>query len=162
VAARLSRAQRERFLKGRHVAVLVTLAADGTAVPTPIWYLYRNGLLYFRTAPNAVKVENVRRDPRVSVCIQDERPPYKAVIVYGTAEVRSAEDWLANELPRHYLGFLGAIGYKQTARTAIEAAGGEVDLVVRPERYASFDFGEETPWYGKLWLVMKRMLPPWL
>ncbi|MEX2159374.1 MAG: TIGR03618 family F420-dependent PPOX class oxidoreductase [Dehalococcoidia bacterium] len=159
---RLPRAQRERFLDGRHVAVLVTLAEDGTPVPTPIWYRYRDGLLYFRTATDAVKAENVRRDPRVSVCIQEERPPYKAVIVYGKAELREGDERLAAEIPRHYLGFFGAIGYQQTARTAIEAGAGEIVLVVTPERYASFDFGPETPWYGKLWLMMRRVLPPWL
>jgi PPOX class probable F420-dependent enzyme len=162
VPLKLSRAQRERFLRGRHVAVLVTLAEDGTPVPTPIWYLFRDGLLYFRTAAGAVKAENVRRDPRVSVCIQDERPPYKAVIVHGKAELREGDDALAAELPRHYLGLIGAMGYQQTARTAVEAAGGEIVLVVRPERYASFDFAAETPWYGKLWLVVKRVLPPFI
>ena len=159
--ARLSRAERERVFAGRHVAVLVTIAADGTPVPTPIWYRYRDGLLYFRTASDAVKAENVRRDPRVSVCIQDERPPYRAVIVHGKAELRTDEPWLATEVPRHYLGFVGAMGYQQTARTAVEA-GPEVALVVRPERYVSFDFAAETPWYGRLWLVAKRVLPPWL
>ena len=160
--ARLSAAERERFLSGRHVAVLVTIAADGRPVPTPIWYRYRDGLLYFRTAPAAVKAGNIRRDPRVSVCIQDERPPYKALIVHGTAELRDGEPGLEAEIPRHYLGFVGAIGYQQTARSAIEATGEEIVIVVRPERFASFDFAPETPWYGRLWLVAKRVLPPWL
>jgi PPOX class probable F420-dependent enzyme len=160
--ARLSRAERERFLSGRHVAVLVTLAADGTPVPTPIWYRFRDGLLYFRTASDAVKAENVRRDPRVSVCVQEEQPPYKAVIVYGKAELRDDEPWLGKEIPGHYLGFVGAIGYRQTARSAIEGSAGEVALVVRPERYASFDFAAETPLVGRLWLYLKRFLPPWL
>ena len=142
--------------------MLVTLAEDGTPVPTPIWYRYRDGLFYFRTAADAVKAENVRRDPRVSVCIQDERPPYKAVIVYGKAELREGDDRLGTEISRHYLGFFGAIGYQQAARATIEAGAGEIVLVVRPERYASFDFGAETPWYGKMWLTMKRVLPPWL
>ena len=141
--------------------MLVTVGADGTPVPTPIWYRYRDGLLYFRTASSSVKASNVRREPRVSVCVQDERPPYKALIVHGRAELRDDQDWLAKEVPRHYLGLIGAMGYQQTARTAVEA-GPEVALVVRPERYASFDFSPDTPWYGRLWLRAKRVLPPWL
>ena len=159
--ARLSKAQRERFLAGRHVAVLVTIGADGAPVPTPIWYAYRDGLFYFRTATDAVKTENIRRDPRVSICVQEEQAPYRALIAYGKAEIREAVDWLERELPQRYLGFIGAIGYRQTAASMIEQ-GPEVALVVRPERFTSFDFTPETPLVGRLWLFAKRFLPPWL
>lgn len=158
---RMSRRERERFLAGRHVAVLTTIAPDGRPVPTPIWYLYRDGAFLFRTASDAVKTENVRRDPRVSVCVQEERAPYRALIAHGTAELRDTEPWLADALPRHYLGFVGAIGYKQAARQAIEQ-GPEITLVVRPERWTTFDFTPETPLVGRLWLLAKRVPPPWL
>ena len=159
--ARMSQAQLERFLGGRHIAVLITLAADGRPVPTPIWYLYRDGVFYFRTAADAVKTRNVRRDPRVSICIQDERPPYRAVIVQGSAEVQQGLDWLDREIPRRYLGAVGAYGYRQAARQRIEQ-GPEVALVVRPERTTSFDYSPDTPLVGTLWLALKRFLPPWV
>ncbi len=159
--SRMSPAQRDRFLRGRHVAVLVTTDDAGRPVPTPIWYMYREGLLYFRTEEASAKVANVRRDPRVSVCVQEERPPYKAVIVHGTAEVQDDPGWLADEMPAHYLGFIGGIGYKQAAQGAIEG-GPPVAIVVTPERYATWDYTEETPWFGHLWLLAKRLLPPWL
>ena len=161
MSARMSQAKRERFLAGRHVAVLVTIGEDGGPVPTPIWYLYRDGLFYFRTAADAHKATNIRRDARVSVCVQDERPPYKAVIVRGTAEIGDGVEWLTNEMPRHYLGFLGAFGYRRTARRAIEQ-GPDVTLVVRPEHVTSFDYSSETPLVGRLWLLLRRILPPWL
>jgi PPOX class probable F420-dependent enzyme len=159
--ARISASEREKFLAGRHVAVLVTIAADGSPVPTPIWYAYRKGAFYFRTAASAAKTENVRRDPRVSICIQDERPPYKALIVYGRAEIADGEEWLATAMPRRYLGYVGGIGYRAAAREQIEA-GPEVTLVVRPERTASFDFSSDTPAVGRIWLLLKRVLPPWI
>ncbi len=158
---RFSRGERERFLAGRRVAVLVTLGPGGEPLPTPIWYLYRDGAFYFRTELHAVKTKNVQRDPRVSICMQDERPPYKAVIVHGRAEISEEQDWLASALPRRYLGFVGAYGYQQAARSAIES-GVEVVLVVRPERFVTFDFSSETPFAGRLWLQLKRVLPPWL
>jgi hypothetical protein len=34
--------------------------------------------------------------------------------------------------------------------------------VVRPERMTSFDFSKETPLAGRVWLQVKRILPPWL
>jgi len=157
----MSQGQLERFLAGRWVAVLVTIGGDGRPVPTPIWYVYRDGLFYFRTASDSVKAENVRRDPRVSICVQDERPPYRAAIVHGTAELREADESLAEELPRRYLGFVGGIGYRQSARQQVEQ-GPEVTLMVRPKRVSTFDFSPETPWYGRVWLVVKRVLPPWV
>ena len=157
---RLSTRQREKFLSGRHVAVLVTNGIDGHPIPTPIWYLYRGGAFYFRTERDAIKTKNILRDSKVSVCVQEEQAPYKAVIAYGTAEVRNQIDWL-NAMPRHYLGFVGGMGYEQTAREAIQQ-GPEVALVMRVERYTSFDFTPDTPIYGRLWLLAKRVLPPWL
>jgi PPOX class probable F420-dependent enzyme len=156
----MSERQRDRFLNGRHIAVLVTNGRDGHPVPTPIWYLYRDGAFYFRTEHGAVKTQNILRDARVSICVQDEQAPYKAVIAYGTAEVQPKLDWL-DEIPRHYLGFIGGIGYSRTAQHQIEQ-GPEVALVVRPQRFVTFDFGEETPLIGRLWLKLRRVLPPWL
>jgi len=143
------------------VAVLVTLDADGSPVPTPIWYLYRDGVFYFRTASNAIKTENIRRDPRVSICVQDERAPYKSVSVRGTAEVADSLDSLGRDMHRHYLGLVGAIGYRAATRGQIEQ-GPEVTLIVRPEHMTSSDFAAETPMVGRVWLLLKRVLPPWL
>jgi len=158
---RLSERERERFLAGRHVAVLVTLGPGGEPVPTPIWYLYRDGRFYFRTELNAIKTKNIQRDPRVSICIQDERAPYRAVVAHGKAELGGNVDGLGDAIARHYLGFVGAFGYRQAAQSRIEA-GAEVTLTVQPERYVSFDFSAETPLAGRVWLQLKRVLPPWL
>ena len=84
---RLPPPQAERFLGGRHIAVLTTVNADGTPLQTPIWYLYRDHLIYMRTAEESTKARNIRRDPRVSLCVQDERPPYRGVTVRGTASL---------------------------------------------------------------------------
>jgi PPOX class probable F420-dependent enzyme len=157
----MTKRQRDAFLRGRRVAVLVTIGADGAPVPTPIWYLYRDGAFYFRTAGDARKTENVRRNPRVSICVQDERPPYKALVAYGEAQISEERPWLRQAMPRRYLGVIGAIGYQSAAREAIEA-GTEITLSVRPDRFTSFDFAADTPVYGRAWLLLKRVLPSWL
>ncbi len=158
---RVSRVERERFLAGRRVAVLATLGPDGEAVLTPIWYLYRDGLLYMRTGQESVKARNVSRDPRVTVCVQDERAPYRSVTVYGRASIEPAEEGLEATISRRYLGAVGGAFYLRTAREAVEQ-GAEVTLVVRPERVVTQDFSADTPLVGRLWLRAKRLLPPWL
>jgi PPOX class probable F420-dependent enzyme len=159
--ARMSKRQRDQFLAGRRIAVLVTIAPDGTPVPTPIWYLWRNGAFFFRTSAEGLKTENIRRDPRVSICVQDERPPYKALVAYGKASIEQSDARLEREIPRHYLGAIGAIGYRAAAQEAIQQ-GPEITLVVRPDRFTTTDFAAETPIYGRAWLLLKRVLPPWL
>ncbi|HEU4758706.1 MAG TPA: pyridoxamine 5'-phosphate oxidase family protein, partial [Dehalococcoidia bacterium] len=71
---------------------------------TPIWYLYRDGLLYMRSGEASLKAMNVRRDPRVTVCVQDERPPYRSVTVYGRASLEREEERLGAAIARRYLG----------------------------------------------------------
>jgi len=158
---RMSRAEWERFLTGRHVAVLATLGPDGQPALTPIWYLYRDGLLYMRTGAESVKAGNVRRDQRVAICVQDERPPYKSVTVHGRASIEPEEEGLDGAIARRYLGAVGGAFYLRTAREAVEQSG-EVTLAVRPERVVTQDFSQETPLVGRLWLLAKRLLPPWL
>ncbi|MBI2912873.1 MAG: PPOX class F420-dependent oxidoreductase [Chloroflexi bacterium] len=157
----MSRAEWERFLAGRHVAVLATLGPDGGAVLTPIWYLYRDGLLYMRTGRDSVKAKNVGRDPRVTVCVQDERAPYRSATVYGRASIEAPEEGLDAAIARRYLGAVGGAAYLRTAREAVEQ-GAEVTLAMRPERVLTQDFAAETPLAGRLWLWAKRLLPPWL
>ena len=158
---RMSRAEWERFLAGRHVAVLATLGPDGQPALTPIWYLYRDGLLYMRTGAESIKARNVRRDPPVAICIQDERPPYKSVTIHGRASIEPEEEGLDAAIARRYLGAVGGAFYLRTAREAVEQSG-EVTLAVRPERVVTQDFSQETPLVGRLWLLAKRLLPPWL
>lgn len=157
----MSRHERERFLRGRRVAVLVTVASDGQPVPTPIWYAYRDGAFYFRTADTSAKLANVRANPRVSICVQDERPPYKAVIAHGSASIEPELSWLAASMPRRYLGAIAALAYNRVSQDRVER-GAEVTLVVRPDRVTTFDYTPETPFIGRVWLTLKRVLPPWL
>jgi PPOX class probable F420-dependent enzyme len=158
---RYSKAEWQRFLRGRRVAVLGTVGADGTPLLTPIWYLFRDGQLLMRTGKESVKARNIAGDPRVSVCVQDERPPYASVTVYGKGSVEPTREGLGAEMAKHYLGAVGAAGYQRAASEAIER-GEEVTLVITPERVLTQDFSAETPWFGKAWLVLKRVLPPGL
>lgn len=158
---RFSKQEIDRFLSGRHVCVLGTNSPNGAPVLTPIWYLYRDGHILMRTDKGSVKTRNIERDPRVTVCVQDERPPYASVTVYGKATVEPVHEGLGDDMARHYLGAIGAQGYKRAASAEIER-GEEVTLVITPERALTQDFSPETPWFGKLWLTLKRVLPPQL
>lgn len=158
---RLKRDEWERFLRGRRVAVLGTIGRDGAPVLTPIWYLYEDGRLLMRTGKQSVKVRNIQGDPRVTVCVQDERPPYASVTIHGRAAIEPGRAGLAGDIARRYLGAVAGAAYLREAAENVQQSE-EVTLAVTPERVLTQDFSKETPVYGRAWLVLKRVLPPWL
>jgi PPOX class probable F420-dependent enzyme len=158
---RLKREEWERFLRGRRVGVLATIGADGAPVLTPVWYLYREARLLVRTGKESVKARNIQRDPRVTVCVQDERPPYASVTVYGRAAVEPDRPGLIGEIARHYLGGIAGAGYVRGVAESVQQSE-EITIAVTPERVLTQDFSPDTPAYGRAWLLLKRVLPPWL
>jgi PPOX class probable F420-dependent enzyme len=156
---RLSRPQWERFLKGRHVAVLGTVGPDGEPVLTPIWYLFRDGKVLMRTGKDSAKAKNIAKDSRATICVQDERAPYRSVTVYGRVMIGPEEAGLGATVARHYLGAIAGAAYMRVAADQIQQ-GEEITLIVTPERALTQDFSAETPFVGRIWLIVKRLLPP--
>jgi len=156
---RLTKKEWVRFLKQRRVGVLGTIGKDGQPVLTPIWYMYRSGKILMRTARESVKAQNILRDARASLCVQDERPPYASVTVYGTATVEGEMEGLAYDIAKRYLGTIAGRAYLQIAAESVQQ-GGEVTLVLTPARALTQDFSKETPLYAGLWLKAKHFLPP--
>lgn len=70
------------------LAVLATIHKDGSPQATPMWYDYDGKYFYCNTNPRRVKAKNIRRDPRVTLCIVDTpHHPVAPVIVRGRAEL---------------------------------------------------------------------------
>jgi hypothetical protein len=157
--SRFTKKEWVRFIKQRRVGVLGTIGKDGRPVLTPIWYLYRGGKILMRTARESVKARNIERDGRASLCVQEERPPYASVTLYGTATIEGEMEGLAHDIAKRYLGAVAGRAYLQIAAEAIQH-GDEVTLVLTPERALTQDFSKETPGYAQVWLKMKRFLPP--
>lgn len=70
---------------------LASTRTDGRPHVTPIWYVYDNGKLYFNTWHTSIKGKNILRDGRVSICVDEEAPPFSFVIIEGTAEALDVE-----------------------------------------------------------------------
>jgi PPOX class probable F420-dependent enzyme len=156
---RLSKRERTQFIKQRRVGVLGTIGEDGAPVLTPIWYIFREGRILMRTARDSVKARNILRDPRVSLCVQDERPPYASVTIYGTAAIEDETEGLAHDIAVRYLGAVAGRAYLQIAAENIQQ-GEEVTIALTPAKVLTQDFSQETPGFARLWLTAKRVLPP--
>ena len=75
---------RQFLAKGTRTAKLSTVCADGRPHVAPVWFALDGEELLFTTNERTVKGRNLRRDSRVCLYVDDERPPYAFVIVQGT------------------------------------------------------------------------------
>lgn len=126
-----------RFLGGNHIAVVSYLRKDGRPNQVPLWYAYRAGTLWFNVETGSAKHHALVRDPRVCVTVQDERPPYRAVIVEGVVDVLPGDESLSHDMAVHYFGRLGATAYEQM--TAEAGSNGSTTLRLRPTEVKGFD-----------------------
>jgi PPOX class probable F420-dependent enzyme len=81
------------FIRTNHHAVLATRRANGDAQQSPVLVVADDaGRLLISTREAAVKVRNLRRHPRASVCVLNPRFFGGWVQVTGTVEVVSLPD----------------------------------------------------------------------
>jgi PPOX class probable F420-dependent enzyme len=76
------------FLASRHHGVLITRRGDGRPQSSPVTCgVDADGRIVISTYPQRAKVSNIRRDPRVSMCVLSDEFNGAWVHVDGTAEV---------------------------------------------------------------------------
>lgn len=68
-------------------AKLAVVRADGSPHVTPVWVALDGDEIVFMTAPETIKGKAILRDPRVSLCWDDECPPFSFATVAGIARV---------------------------------------------------------------------------
>jgi PPOX class probable F420-dependent enzyme len=87
-ADRVDREHLIEFLAPRHHAILMTTRADGRPQSSPVTCgVDPAGRIVISTYPERAKATNVRRDPRVSVCVLSDDFNGPWVQVDGRAEV---------------------------------------------------------------------------
>jgi len=127
---------RSFLLDGARTAILATVRADGRPHAAPIWFDLDGDTLIFTTGESTVKGRNMRRDPRVSLCIDEEKPPFHFVLIEGTAEL-TADDpdllYWATRLGGRYMGAERAEEYGR--RNAVE---GELLVRVTPQKILAY------------------------
>ena len=80
--------QRRAFLsEGTRTAKLSAVRADGRPHISPVWFVLDGDDILFTTWHDSVKGRNIVRDGRISICVDDERPPFAYVVIEGTATV---------------------------------------------------------------------------
>jgi PPOX class probable F420-dependent enzyme len=93
--ADMSEGERREFLVGRaRTAKLAVVRRDGSPHVTPLWFALDGDDVMFTTGERTTKGHAIRRDPRVSLCVDDEAPPFAFVRIDGTASIEREPDAL--------------------------------------------------------------------
>ncbi len=117
-------------------ASLATVRPDGRPHVAPVWFDLDGDTLVLTTGENSVKGRNMRRDPRVSLCIDDQEPPFRFAVIEGTAKLTAEDPDLLHWTTRiggRYMGAEHADEYGQR-----NAAPGELLVRVTPQKILAY------------------------
>lgn len=105
---------------------------------TPIWFILEDGCVVFNTGKDTAKGKALARDPRATVCVDLQEPPYAFVQVQGAVEL--------SEDPGDLFRTATAIAARYVGRDRAEEFGkrngvpGELVVRLRPTKtLATFD-----------------------
>ena len=122
------------LLEGTFTGKLGTINKDGSPHIIPIWYtLDEEDNIIFNTGDKSIKAQNIRREDRVRLCVDDQTPLYSFVTIDGIAKIVSSEPsevykW-AKIIAARYMGYDKSEAYGR--RNSIE---GEVLIKIKPTR----------------------------
>lgn len=128
----LTTEQRAFLLEGTRTGKLATVRKDGRPHVVPIWFELDGDTLVFTTGETSVKAANIRRDPRVCICVDDETPPFAYIQIEGTVAFSADSEALlhwATRIGGRYMGAESAEAFGK--RNAVE---GELLVRVTPTK----------------------------
>lgn len=121
------------LLERPRTAKLATTRKDGRPHIAPIWIAVDDdGAIIFTTGTTSLKGRSIRRDPRISMCVDDDRPPFSFVILEGTAEVTEDPDEMLRAATRIGGRYMGEGRAEEFGRRNGQA--GEILVKLKPSR----------------------------
>lgn len=140
-STRMNRERIDAFLTPPRHAIVATQRPDGRSQVSPVWFVFEESRLYFSVFASSVKCRHLRRDPRISVCVDGAHPDARFVSIYGKAEiVEDASPW------REDLEWRIIRRYHDSERAArryeaeMAGQGPSVLVVVSPDQVMGWDY----------------------
>jgi PPOX class probable F420-dependent enzyme len=98
---------REFLMADTRTAKVATVRADGRPHVAPVWFVLDGDDLIFNTGAATLKGKALRRDPRVAICVEDDRRPFAFVVITGEATLSTDPEELvrtATAIGARYMG----------------------------------------------------------
>lgn len=94
-----------KILQDKAYGHVITFNAEGKPQVTMVWADVDGDEVTFNTAEGRLKPQNLRRDPRVIVSVQDRNDPQSYMVFHGKATVSEAgADAHIDKLAKRFLG----------------------------------------------------------
>ena len=136
--SQLTQADKQAFLSDLHVCTLAIPQPGKGPLLAPIWYDYEPGQqVRFIMGPDSRKAKLLAQGTRVSLCVQNEAPPYAYVSVEGP--VSAIEACTEQALKDMAVRYLGAKDGEQYANSLPGAEKAKL-VTVQPETWLAMDF----------------------
>jgi PPOX class probable F420-dependent enzyme len=126
---------RSFLLHGTRTAKVATVGPRPHVMP--VWFVLDGDDVIFTTGAKTVKGRNLRRDPRLALVVDDDRPPFAYVHIRGVATLSEDTGELlrfATEIGARYMGPGRADEFGKR-----NAVPGELLVRVTPERIIAED-----------------------
>jgi PPOX class probable F420-dependent enzyme len=136
--SRVDRAERRDFVREHRTCIFgYNRVHDGPAM-TVVYYVLDGDDLLISTMADRAKAHAVRRDPKVSVCVLDERWPLTYVQVYGNAVIED-DFGLSVSVLRRVIDLMAGADVASAKLPEVERmARDEKRVVIRVTPYATF------------------------
>src|ERR1051326_7795735 len=125
------------FLALPLVAVLATYRRDGGVLLPPVWHQWRDGGFDVLVYPTDIKVRHLRNDPRASILVYENEPPYRGVELRTTPELIEVETSdIVTAMAVRCLG-------KEAGEAYASGSGDSMLIRLEPGDVRTWDFGDE-------------------
>ncbi len=102
------------FLQERRFGVLATIGSSNIPQQTVMWYDIADGLVLMNTAAGRVKEKNMRKNPVISLCVEEG---YRFVTLVGKAELIDNQAVAQEDIKRLAIRYNGP----EAAQSQVEA-----------------------------------------
>jgi len=119
------------------VAALATYRRDGTVLLSPVWHEWHDNGFNIVTGHRNVKAGHLRRDPRASIVVYEDGPPYRGLELRAKARLTMLENRsIVRRIATRYLGTRAGEQYAETA-------GDDLLIRLEPGELRGWDFADD-------------------
>ncbi len=124
-----------------HMVRVCTVSKSGMPHVIPLCYKFQpdDGTFFLSTGADSVTVKNLARGSAISLCIDDDEPPFRAVVVEGEADVSEVLGTDHEGLKIVIDQFFGQDAWDRYKETPT-AKKIRVRVTVRPKKWKWWDF----------------------
>ena len=140
-AIQMSEEERTKFIEEQRSLQVATIGKDGMPHLTTLWFAVVDGEIAFETFTKSQKIVNLKRDPRITVLLEDGHAynELRGVSIQGRAELHDDPERVhpyALAVMRRNQPEIPEENLDQAARAM---AAKRTAVVVKPERIISWD-----------------------